>query len=47
MSFFSFFSKASFKSKDPEVRLKAVASLSDQAILTKLSMSDPSPRVRQ
>ena len=27
--------------------MKAVASLSDQAILTKLSMSDPSPRVRQ
>jgi len=34
------------RSKDPEVRLKAVAKIEDERILAELAMADTSPRVR-
>lgn len=45
MGFLQIF-KPAYKSKDPEVRLKAIEKIDDENLLARLAMDDPSPRVR-
>ena len=45
MSLFQFF-KPAYKSQNPEDRLQAINTLTDQNLLTSLVINDPSPRVR-
>ena len=39
--------RPAYRSKDPEVRLKAVDKLDDQQLLAQIAMTDKSPRVRK